>query len=358
MFRAMNYSHGCLNLLDQRKLPLEEVWLSCKNLEQVANAIENMTVRGAPAIGCAAAFGLVVHLFNQSYSDQKNPGDRGQDETWQTMKFTFFEGADRLKSTRPTAVNLFYAINAMNDVAKEFKDLTAGNTVLRQLEDCATKLFNDDLATCQAIGQQGSRFLRERIGETGQPRLNIMTHCNTGSLATAGYGTALGVIRSLHGQKAVENVYVNETRPWLQGARLTAFELQKDQIPFSINIDSAAGSLMAEGSIDLLVVGADRIAANGDSANKIGTYGLAVLCHYHHIPFFIAAPMSTVDPGLSDGGDIVVEERSELEILTIAGRRIAPPDSKSRNPSFDVTPANLISGIITEHGVYERPYDF
>jgi methylthioribose-1-phosphate isomerase len=277
----MRYVPGLLSLVDQRLLPAEEIWIAAQTLEDVARAIEDMVVRGAPAIGCSAAYGLALdsHRFFE-----KNP-----QTTWNTYRGEFAQGVERLARTRPTAVNLFYALQRMQKLAVTFADDLSMEEVVRRVDAEAKHQYDDDLATCIAIGRHGARLA---FGK----RQRILTHCNAGSLATAGYGTALGVVRALHQEGLVDIVYADETRPYLQGSRLTAFELASENIPYKIIVDSAAAYLMQQGEIDMVVVGADRIAANGDTANKIGTYGLAVQCKYHGIPFYIAAPLSTFDP--------------------------------------------------------------
>ena len=295
-----------LELLDQRLLPGKTVYVTCRTAAQVAKAIRDMVVRGAPAIGCAAAFGVVL--------------GRGKKEAFQV-----------LAKSRPTAVNLFWALERM----KKAKDLEAE----------ALAIFNEDLAANRAMGKHGAALIPDKA--------RIMTHCNTGSLATAGYGTALGVIRSSKNKRI--SVIANETRPYLQGARLTAYELVQEGIPCTLITDSMAGHLMSRGDVDVVIVGADRIAANGDVANKIGTYALAVLARRHGIPFYVAAPLSTFDPKIPDGSQIPIEERAAGEVTGYRKVRWAPKGIAVRNPAFDVTPADLITGIITERGVVLAP---
>lgn len=299
--------HGdSLELLDQRALPERTVYLRCRTAEDVAAAIRDMVVRGAPAIGCAAAFGVVL--------------GRGSEAAY-----------DVLAGSRPTAVNLFWALERM----RRAKDLRAE----------AEAIFAEDLAANRAIGAHGARLIPEKA--------RVMTHCNTGALATAGHGTALGVIRSAR-DKGV-TVIANETRPYLQGARLTAWELVQEGIPCTLVTDNMAGHLMSRGEVDVVVVGADRIAANGDVANKIGTYALAVLAKRHGIPFYVAAPLSTFDLAIPDGSHIPIEERPASEVTGYRGVRWAPEGVRVRNPAFDVTPAELVTGIITEKGVILAP---
>jgi methylthioribose-1-phosphate isomerase len=295
-----------LELLDQRLLPGKTVYVTCRTAAEVARAIRDMVVRGAPAIGCAAAFGVVL--------------DKGKKEAFEI-----------LAKSRPTAVNLFWALERM----KKAKDPRAE----------AEAIFAEDLAANRAMGKLGAELIPEKA--------RVMTHCNAGALATAGYGTALGVIRSAKHKKI--SVIANETRPYLQGARLTAYEMVQEGIPCTLVTDSMAGHLMSRGEVDVVVVGADRIAANGDVANKIGTYALAVLAKRHGIPFYVAAPLSTFDPEIPDGSHIPIEERPAAEVTGYGETRWAPQGVSVRNPAFDVTPAELVTGIICEKGVVLSP---
>ena len=339
MFAAMQFTKGILRLIDQRLLPQEEVWLECRGLESVALAIEDMVIRGAPAIGCAAAYGLALDVQAASLGGG----------TWDEYRARFHAGISRLARTRPTAVNLFYALDHMRRLGATLASTMSITAAAEEIVKLAEDLAADDLKTCQAIGAHGAKLAEGR-------KLRILTHCNTGSLATAGYGTALGVIRSLHAAGQVELVYADETRPYLQGSRLTAFELRSEGIPYKVITDSAAAYLMQLRQVDWVIVGADRIAANGDTANKIGTYGLAVQCRHHGIPFYVAAPLATFDTTLATGAEIPVEERSPDEIRYTGGRQMTPVDAPVYNPSFDVTPAALIAGLITEKGVLKPPY--
>ena len=296
-----------LELLDQRLLPDQTVYATCRSAAEVAKAIKDMVVRGAPAIGCAAAFGVVL--------------GKGSEEAYEL-----------LSKSRPTAVNLFWALARM----KKAKDLEAE----------ARAIFEDDLAANRAMGAHGAKVIPDGA--------RVMTHCNTGALATAGYGTALGVIRSAKGKGI--SVIANETRPYLQGARLTAWELVQEGIPCTLITDSMAGYLMSRGDVDVVVVGADRIAANGDVVNKVGTYSLAVLARRHGIPFYVAAPLSTFDGAIADGSQIPIEERPAEEVTGYRGARWAPAGVSVRNPAFDVTPAELVTGIVTEKGMVSPPY--
>jgi len=310
-----------VRLLDQKLLPQEERWLSLTSADEVARAIQDLTVRGAPAIGVAAAYGLAVEAR------------RGADVA------RLREAADLLARARPTAVNLSWAVRRMS---RRF-GLGAAEVLAE-----AHALRDEDEAACRRIGALGAPLL--------PPRARVLTHCNAGALATAGYGTALGVIRAaVEGGNPV-SVFADETRPFLQGARLTAWELHRDGIPVTVLTDGMAGWLMAQGEIACVVVGADRIAANGDVANKIGTYGLAVLAEHHHLPFYVAAPWSTVDLETPTGASIPIEERGGDEVVTLAGRRIVPAGVPARYPAFDVTPAALVSAIVTERGVVRRPH--
>jgi methylthioribose-1-phosphate isomerase len=339
MFQAMQFDENCLKLLDQRLLPNHEMWISCHNLEDVARAIEEMVVRGAPAIGCAAAYGLAMAVHQST----------GETPLWCDYSSQWSKLCQRMASTRPTAVNLYDAIRYMEKAAEGFTGQESMAKVSEVLLAKAQLYFENDLRTCTNIGEHGAAYIVNSLGD--EKKINILTHCNTGSLATAGYGTALGVIRSLHKRGLIENVYVDETRPYLQGSRLTAFELSKDRIPFVVNVDGAAAYLMSQGKIDCVVVGADRIAINGDSANKIGTYSAAVNAAHHEIPFYVAAPMSTVDMTIKSGAEIPIEQRDAVEVSHFRDERITPEGAKIYNPSFDVTPGKLISAIITECGI-------
>src|SRR5687767_15023310 len=296
-----------LELLDQRLLPGQTVYVTCRTAAEVAQAIRDMVVRGAPAIGCAAAFGVAL--------------DGGKEAAFQI-----------LAKSRPTAVNLFWALERM----KKAKDLRAE----------AEAIFAEDLAANKALGSLGAKLIPERA--------RVMTHCNTGALATAGFGTALGVIRSAKDKKI--SVIANETRPYLQGARLTAWELVQEGIPCTLITDNMAGHMMSRGEVDVIVVGADRIAANGDVANKIGTYSVAVLAKENGLPFYVAAPVSTIDLETPTGKEIPIEERSREEVVSHGGKQVAPDGVDVRNPAFDVTPHRYVSAIICERGVARAPY--
>ncbi len=336
MFRTIAWTDEGVVLIDQRLLPEQEIYLTLRTGEEVARAIRDMAIRGAPAIGLAAAMGIALG-FGRG-------GDCAPDE-----RAARFESLARLfAATRPTAVNLFRAIDRMRRSfeAHRGESFPALATALRGE---ALSILEEDIAANRRMGRFGADLLPDRC--------RVLTHCNAGALATAGYGTALGVLRAaVEGGKSVV-VYADETRPFLQGARLTAWELHRDGIPVTVLSDSMAGHLFQKKLIDLCIVGADRIAANGDVANKIGTYTLAVLADTHGVPFYVAAPTSTVDLSLSSGEAIPIEERSAAEVLQFAGRRIAPEGVAAIHPAFDVTPNRLVTAIITERGVARPPYD-
>lgn len=320
--RPFRWEGTQLELLDQRRLPSEEVWIPCRSPEEVAEAIRNMTVRGAPAIGIAAAFGLVL-------AARRQPTD-------------LEEAAALLRSTRPTAVNLSWALDRLLELARRGGGYP-------ELEAEAVRIAREDEEQNRRMGEYGQSLVPQ--GAT------VLTHCNAGALATGGYGTALGVIRAAWEHAKQVRVLADETRPLLQGARLTAWELARLGIPVTVIPDSAAGRFMRAGQVDLVVVGADRIAANGDVANKIGTYSVAVLAREHGIPFYVAAPLSTVDLATPSGEAIVVEERDPGEVTSVAGTATAPPGVPAANFAFDVTPHRLVTGIITEAGVIRPPYE-
>lgn len=310
----IRWDGSTLSLLDQRLLPREEVWIDCHDAHETAEAIRTMVVRGAPAIGVSAAFGMAM------------AAERGDD---------LQQAADELKRTRPTAVNLAWAVDRMllfdGDLAEE-----------------AQRIFEEDVEANRTMG----RFGAELLGNSA----TVLTHCNAGALATGGYGTALGVIRAAVEAGKRVAVFADETRPYLQGARLTAWELQRDGIDVTLITDNMSGHFFQQGTFDAVIVGADRIAANGDAANKIGTYTVAVLAQAHGVPFYIAAPVSTIDFDCPTGAEIPIEERSAAEVTEIGGMRVAPEGVAVRHPAFDVTPARLITAIITEQGVLRAPY--
>ncbi len=319
-------------LIDQTRLPREYGLVEIRRSEDLAEAIRTMIVRGAPAIGVAASYGMYM----------------GAKELGEVDRATFLskleDVAEMLRGTRPTAVNLFWAIERMMGAVQDSREIQADKLVAVLLKE-AQAIHLSDLETCYRIGEQGLGVLPE-----SPSKLRIMTHCNTGSLATAGYGTALGVVRSAHRRGRLERVYAGETRPRLQGAKLTTWECVQEDIPVTLITDSMAAHCMNQGRIDVVIVGADRIAANGDTANKIGTYGLALVAKAHNIPFYVAAPISTVDFALADGSQIPIEERDPAEIAQIEGEPICPAGAEFYNPAFDVTPAELITGVITEEG--------
>ena len=334
-FKTLEWKGGRLLLIDQTKLPAVESYVRCSTFQEVARAIRTMVVRGAPAIGVAAAFGMVL-------------GARRFESGKKDSLLRHMEGVGRtLAATRPTAVNLAWAVERMLDVVRGFReeDIPA---LRKMLEEEAIKIQEEDVQACREMGRQGQVLIPDGS--------SILTHCNAGALATAGYGTALGVIRAAREAGKRVHVYVDETRPFLQGARLTAWELLKDRIPCTLITDNTAGWLLARGKIHLALTGADRIAASGDVANKIGTYSVARLCHAHGVPFFVAAPLSTIDPATKTGAQIPIEERSAAEVTRIRGKQIAPEGVRVYHPAFDVTPGRYVSAIITERGIVRKPY--
>jgi methylthioribose-1-phosphate isomerase len=319
VWSPLRWQDGALHLIDQRRLPAEETWVRCARAADVAEAIRSMVVRGAPAIGCAAAFGMALAARHGEDLDA---------------------AAATLRGTRPTAVNLFWAVDRMLGVRPRS---------FEALEREAGTIWREDVEACLRIGQNGAPLMPDRG--------TVLTHCNAGALATGGYGTALGVIRAAREAGKHISVMADETRPFLQGARLTAWELVRDGIPTTLISDGMAGHFLARGEIRAAVVGADRIARNGDVANKIGTYSVAVLCHVHSVPFFVAAPLSTVDLETPTGEAIPIEERDPAEVRAFAGVTVAPAGVAARHPAFDVTPARYVSAIVTEAGVARPPYD-
>jgi methylthioribose-1-phosphate isomerase len=316
-------------------LPGEETYLTCATYQQVADAIRNMVVRGAPAIGVAAAMGIALGV---KHSKAESAGE---------LKRELDEICDVIGKTRPTAVNLFWAIQRMQEKFERIR-IRPIPQIKRELIEEAQRMHAEDIAANQAMGRHGATLMPSSGG--------VLTHCNAGALATAGYGTALGVIRAAVEAGKKIHVYADETRPFLQGSRLTAWELMKDGIPTTVISDNMAGAMMKQGKIGAIVVGADRIAANGDVANKIGTYTVAILAKEHGIPFYVAAPLSTIDFACADGSGIPIEQRSAREITHFAGRQMVPDGVSIENPAFDVTPAKYVSAIITERGVARAPY--
>ncbi|MDI6706414.1 MAG: S-methyl-5-thioribose-1-phosphate isomerase [Bacillota bacterium] len=334
--RTVALENGKVKLIDQRKLPLYLEYKTCGNYKEVAEAIRDMAVRGAPAIGATAAYGMVLAA--------REFMGLGKEEFLSSL----LAASRELAATRPTAVNLFWALREIEQVINEHR---ADNieAICRSILETAEKIAGDDIETNKKIGEYGNTLV---------PRdANILTHCNTGSLATVEFGTALGVIRAAHGDGKSIHVYADETRPRLQGARLTAWELVQEGIPATLIPDSAAGTLMRQGRIDLVLVGADRIALNGDTANKIGTYSVAVLAKENNVPFYVAAPTTTIDFMIDTGEQIEIEERDRSEVTHIDGVQIAPDGIGVYNPAFDVTPAEYITAIITEKGVVGYPYE-
>jgi|CXWL01.1.fsa_nt_gi methylthioribose-1-phosphate isomerase len=330
----MTFDGEALRLLDQRALPTEVRYEICRTAEETADAIKTLVVRGAPAIGVAAAFG--VALAAKRAAEEGDPLDAALSAAHQV-----------LAASRPTAVNLFWALDQMRRVQATVQGAEPDEIVHALIAE-ARKIFTDDVAACRAMGEFGATLFPDRA--------RVLTHCNAGALATAGYGTALGVIRSAHRQGKIERVFADETRPVLQGARLTTWELVNDNIPTTLITDSMAGALMARGEINCVVVGADRITANGDVINKIGTYTVAVLAREHKIPFFVAAPRSTIDLATATGQDVTIEERHPDEVLELAGIRTAAIGVDVRNPAFDLTPAAFVTAIVCETGVARPPF--
>lgn len=331
MIQTLYWENNKLYILNQLLLPAKIRYICCKNYRDVAKAIKDMAIRGAPAIGVAAAFGIVLALQEKKYTKITD------------LKRCVESASEMLASTRPTAVNLFWAIERMKNL---FNCSTCNTeTIYKNFKTEALNIYKEDIEINQSIGLYGASLLKKNS--------KILTHCNAGALATAGYGTALGVIRSAYSSGKIQMVFVDETRPYLQGARLTAFEMKEEGIPYCLITDNMAGHIMKTEAVNAVIVGADRIAVNGDTANKIGTYSLSILAKYHKIPFYIVAPTSTIDFNMSQGDKIVIEERSSKEVLYINGRSIAPYGTIARHPGFDVTPAKNITAIITEKGIFK-----
>jgi methylthioribose-1-phosphate isomerase len=338
MIQTLEWTESGVVFIDQTKLPTEEVYVTCTTHQQVADVIRNMVVRGAPAIGVAAAMGIALGVKN---SKATNAAD---------LKKDFDQICEAIRQTRPTAVNLFWAIRRMTEKFETLRPRTIAE--IRQAQQVmieeSQRMHAEDIAANQAMGRHGATLMPSTGG--------VLTHCNAGALATAGYGTALGVIRAAIEAGKKIHVYADETRPFLQGSRLTAWELMKDGIPTTVISDNMAGVMMQQGKIAAVVVGADRIAANGDVANKIGTYTVAILAKEHGIPFYVAAPISTVDLATPDGSKIPIEQRNKKEVTHIGGRQMTPDGVGIENPAFDVTPAKYIAAIITERGIARAPY--
>ena len=333
MVETIQWIDDAVVMIDQTRLPLEEAYVTCHTYEEVARAIRDMIIRGAPAIGVAAAMGVALGVLQA--------GDRDVDRQVETICAT-------LAATRPTAVNLFWAIDRMKRLYASLRGAAPAEIRRRMVEE-ALRVREEDIAICRAIGRNGAALVPDHK--------TVLTHCNAGALATAGYGTALGVIRAAIESGKTVDVFAGETRPFLQGARLTVWELQQDHIPTTLITDSMAGHFLKSGRIGCVVVGADRIAANGDVANKVGTYSVAVLAKENHVPFFVAAPISTLDLTIASGDAIPIEQRAAAEVTHVYGRRMAPEGTAVMNPAFDVTPARYVTGIITERGVARAPYE-
>src|SRR5215831_9578215 len=339
MLPTIEWQPGEVVMIDQRKLPGKEIYIHCKTANEVARAIKTMVIRGAPAIGVAAAMGIALGMRRSKASGTKQ------------FATEFQKACDLMAATRPTAVNLFWAIERMKQVfADAAQSGCSVEEIKRRLEDESRRIHDADVDSCRTMGAHGAMLVPDTA--------RILTHCNAGALATAGYGTALGVVRAAHEQGKVALVWVDETRPVMQGSRLTAWECVREGIPHRLIADVVAASVMARGEVDLIVTGADRIAANGDTANKIGTYSLAVLAAHHKVPFYVAAPFSTIDPTLASGAEIPIEERDAAEVRRVGAQQTAPSATPVFNPAFDVTPARLIAAIITERGVMRPPYRF
>jgi methylthioribose-1-phosphate isomerase len=335
VIKTLEWTDDGVRFIDQTKLPTEEVYVTCENYEQVAKAIRDMIVRGAPAIGVAAAMGIALGVRDAD-------GDHVAE-----LRRKFDQICDTIGETRPTAVNLFWAIRRMQDRFEQVSELPVAQIKQAMITE-AQRMYLEDIAANEAMGKHGASLLPSSGG--------VLTHCNAGALATCGYGTALGVVRAAVESGKKIHVFADETRPFLQGSRLTAWELMKDNIPTTVISDNMAGAMMRQGKIGAVIVGADRIAANGDVANKIGTYTVAVLAREHGIPFYVAAPWSTVDLDTPDGSKIPIEQRSAKEVTHIAGKQMTPNGVKIENPAFDVTPNNYVTAIITERGVAKAPY--
>jgi methylthioribose-1-phosphate isomerase len=337
MLPTIDWQGDAIVMVDQRKLPAQEIYVRCRTAQEVARAIRTMVIRGAPAIGVAAAMGIALGMSRSTAKGTRQ------------FAVDFQKICDMMASTRPTAVNLFWAIERMKRVFGE--GARAGESpdeLVARLAREARAIHDEDVASCRAMGGFGAQIVPDGA--------RVLTHCNAGALATAGYGSALGVIRAAVEQGKRIAVFADETRPFLQGARLTAWELVREGISTTVITESMAGPLMRAGEIDLVVVGADRIAANGDTANKIGTYTVAVLAHEHKLPFYVAAPLSTIDLATPDGEHIPIEERDQREVSHLGSSRLTPEGALIRNPAFDITPHRYIAGIITEKGIVHPPY--
>src|ERR1700756_4849768 len=336
MIKTLEWTSQGVRFIDQTRLPTEEAYVTCATYPEVATAIRDMIVRGAPAIGVAAAMGIALGVKHSSAPDVAS------------LRTEFGQICRTMGETRPTAVNLFWAIRRMQQKFERIRIRPVAQ-IRQELIEESQRMHAEDIAANQAMGRHGATLMPSSGG--------VLTHCNAGALATAGYGTALGVIRAAVEQGKKIHVYADETRPFLQGSRLTAWELMKDGIPTTVISDNMAGAMMSHGKIEAIVVGADRIAANGDVANKIGTYTVAVLAKEHGIPFYVAAPTSTVDLATADGSGIPIENRNVKEVSHIAGKQMVPDGVEIENPAFDVTPAKYVAAIITERGIARAPYE-
>jgi methylthioribose-1-phosphate isomerase len=337
MLPTIDWQDDAIVMVDQRKLPGQELYIRCRTPQEVARAIRTMVIRGAPAIGVAAAMGIALGMRKSAAKGTRQ------------YAVDFQKICDMMASTRPTAVNLFWAIDRMKAVfAAAAQAGQSTGEIADRLEKEARAIHDEDVANCRLMGGHGAAVVPDGA--------RVLTHCNAGALATAGYGSALGVIRAAVEQGKHIAVIADETRPFLQGSRLTAWELVREGIKTTVITESMAGPLMRAGDIDLVVVGADRIAANGDTANKIGTYTVAVLAHEHKVPFYVAAPLSTIDLATPDGDRIPIEERDQREVSHLGAARLTPVGAHIRNPAFDITPNRYITGIITERGIFRPPY--
>ena len=335
MIKTVEYVDGIVRMIDQTRLPVEKVFIDCKTIDDVANAIKTMTIRGAPAIGVSAAMGVSL------------AAEMIQADNFEKFYTQLEDKCLNLAQSRPTAVNLAWAIERMKSVARESKSLSISE-LKKRLKQESIDICKEDIESNMAMGSFGQTLIND--GST------VLTHCNAGALATAGFGTALGVIRAaVNAGKKIE-VLADETRPFLQGARLTVWELMEDNIPVKLITDNMSGFFMKNNQVDVVVVGADRIAGNGDVANKIGTYMVAVLAQKHQIPFYVAAPISTLDLSLNSGEEIPIEQRSEDEVMTLNNKRITPEGASAAHPAFDITPNDLVTAIITDKGIAKPPY--
>jgi len=335
MISTIEWHDDHIRMIDQRRIPIKIQWYICRGYRDVIRAIEKMVIRGAPAIGVATAMGLALGAASIRTNN------------YEAFNKHFMKIAEELSKTRPTAVNLKWAVERMLSLVKSLEGRSVSE-IKKMLRMESEKILNEDISINKGIGKNGQVLIPKKA--------RILTHCNAGALATGGYGTALGVIRSAHEAGKKVEVLANETRPWLQGLRLTSFELMEDKIPVHVIVDNAAGSFMRRKMVDLVITGADRIAANGDVANKIGTYQVAVLAKENNIPFYVAAPLSSIDISIKEGDMIPVEERGPEEITHLGNRLIGPPGVKAFNPAFDITPARYVTAIITEKGIIKPPY--